>query len=257
MAAGGKYTRENGIYGSTYVNALDGSARVGRLYSPLDQENLSALAGLRGSFNTGSVSHQLNLAVNGLWTEKRNAYESTAAGSRRFGNLYDPVDVAEPVATTRAGDIHDPKTTAKVQNRSLAVSETLGFLDDRVLTLGARRQSIGSDAWSALDRSRTANYQESITTPAYGLVVKPTEYLSLYANRIESLQQGQTAPATANNRNEVFAPYRAKQTEAGIKLDWGVYGGSLGVYRIELPQGVLGGDGNYRVDAQQRNQASN
>ncbi|MER0043811.1 TonB-dependent receptor [Pseudomonas sp. MGal98] len=255
LAAGGKYTRENGIYGSTYVYAMDGSSRIGRLYSPLDQETRSALAGVRGSLSTGPVSHQLNLAVNGLWTEKKNAFESTAVGSRRFGNLYDPVVVAEPAATTRAGDIHDPDTTAKVQNRSLAVSDTLGFFDDRVLlTLGARRQSIGSDAWSAANRSRTANYQESITTPAYGLVVKPTEYLSFYANRIESLQQGQTAPSTANNRNEVFAPYRAKQTEAGMKLDWGPYGGSLGVYRIELPQGVLGGDGNYRVDAQQRNQ---
>ncbi|WP_043308957.1 TonB-dependent receptor [Pseudomonas sp. ML96] len=254
LAAGGKYTRENGVYGSSYIYNSSGATRIGRLYSPLDQETLSTAAGLRGNLVTGPVSHQLNLAYNGLWQEKRNAYESTLAGNRRFGNLYDPVVVAPPPANTRAGDIHDPDTTAKVATRSFAVSDTLGFFDDRVLlTLGARHQIVGSDAWSALNGARTANYQESITTPAYGLVIKPTEYLSLYANRIESLQQGQTAPNTANNPGEMFAPYRAKQTEAGIKLDWGTYGGGLGIYEIELPQGVLGSDNFYRVDAQQRN----
>lgn len=254
MAAGGKYTRENGVYGSSYIYNASGATRIGRLYSPLDQETISAVAGVRGNLATGPVSHQLNLAVNGLWQEKWNSYESTLAANRRFGNLYDPVDVAPPPVNTRAGDIHDPDTTAKVATRSMAVSDTLGFFDDRVLlTLGARHQTIGADAWSALNRARTANYQESITTPVYGLVVKPTEYLSLYANRIESLQQGQTSPGAANNPNVMFAPYRAKQTEAGIKLDWGTYGGGLGIYEIELPQGVLGTDNYYRVDAQQKN----
>ncbi|WP_437882557.1 TonB-dependent siderophore receptor [Pseudomonas sp. LRF_L74] len=254
MAAGGKYTRENGVYGSSYVYALDGSSRIGRLYSPLDQETLSTVAGLRGSLVTGPVSHQLNLAVNGLWQEKRNAFESTATGNRRYSNLYEPVDVAPPLATA-TGDLHDPRTTAKVRNRSLALSDTLGFLDERVLlTLGVRRQSIGADAWNAGTGIRTSDYDKSIVTPIYGLVIKPTDYLSIYANHIESLIQGPTAPSASSNYGEMFAPYRANQTEVGVKLDWGTYGGSLGVYRIELPQGVTGTDLVYRVDAEQRNQ---
>lgn len=254
LSAGGKYTRENGIYASNYVYGANGDARIGRLYSPLDQETLSAVTGLRGELTTGPVSHRINLAGNGIWQQKRNAFESTAAGSRGFGNLYEGQPIAEPPATSISGDIHDPDTTAKVQNRSLAVSDTLGLLDDRVLlTLGVRRQSISSDAWSAASGARTSNYQESITTPAYGLVIKPTEFLSLYANRVESLQQGPTAPGAALNSGEMFAPYRSKQIEMGAKLDWGTFGGSLSLFRIEQPQGVLGGDGYYRVDAEQRN----
>jgi len=255
LAAGGKYTRENGVYSSLYVTSADGRGEVGRLYSPLDQETFSSLAGVRGSVQTGPVSHQLNVAANGLWQEKRNAFESTATtpvNNRLPGSLYDPVPVAEPVASV-SGDLHDPRKTAKVINRSLAISDTLGFFDDRVLlTLGLRQQSIGADAWSAGSGARTANYQDSITTPAYGLVFKASEVVSLYANRIESLQQGPTAPSAASNRGEMFAPYRTKQIEAGVKLDWGSFGGSLGIYRIEQPQGVTQ-NGIYSVDAEQRN----
>lgn len=255
-AAGGKYTRENGVYSSLYVTSPSGAARVGRLYSPLDQETYSTVAGLRGKLMTGAVSHQLNVAVNGIWQEKRNAFESTSAGNRLPGSLYDPFPSPEPDPTIPvSGDIHDPDTTGKVKNRSAAISDTLGFFDDRaLLTLGLRRQSIAADAWSAATGLRTSNYDDSITTPVYGLVIKPTEYLSLYANRIESLQQGPTAPgASSNPAGQMFAPYRSKQIEAGIKLDWGTYGASLGVYRIEQPQGVTGPDNYYRVDAEQRN----
>ncbi len=254
LIGGGKYTRENGVYASNYVYGADGAARIGRLFSPLDQETLSLATGLRGELQTGPVSHKVNLAANGIWQEKRNAFESTAAGSRGNGNLYEALPIAEPPATSVSGDLHDPDTTAKVQNKSLAVSDTLGFVDDSVLlTLGLRRQSIGADAWSAASGASTSNYQDSITTPAYGLVIKPTEYLSLYANRVESLQQGPTAPNAANNRGTMFAPYRSKQTEVGVKLDWGRFGGNLSVFRIEQPQGVLDGNGNYGVDGEQRN----
>lgn len=252
LAGGGKYTRENGVYSSVYVASPDGRGEVGRLYSPLDQETFSSVAGLRGNLQTGPVSHQLNVSMNGLWQERRNAFESTSASNRVPGNLYDPQPVREPVASV-SGDLHDPRKTAKVITRSVAVSDTLGFFDDRLLvTLGLRRQSIGADAWSAGTGARTANYEDSITTPAYGLVFKATDVVSLYANRIESLQQGPTAPAAASNRGTMFAPYRTKQVEAGVKLDWGTFGGSLGVYRIEQPQGVTQ-NGTFSVDAQQRN----
>jgi len=254
LIGGGKYTRENGVYASSYVYGADGAARIGRLYSPLDQETLSVASGLRGELLTGPVSHRINLAVNGIWQEKRNAFQSTTVANRGHGNLYDGLPVPVPTASLPSGDLHHPSTTAKVQNRSLAVSDTLGFYDDRVLlTLGLRRQSIGADAWNAANGARTSNYQQSITTPAYGLVIKPTEYLSLYANRVESLQQGPTAPNAANNRGTMFAPYRSRQTELGMKLDWGRFGGNLSVFRIEQPQGVIDGNGNYGVDAEQRN----
>ncbi|SDI92137.1 iron complex outermembrane recepter protein [Pseudomonas flavescens] len=253
LAGGGKYTRENGVYSSLFLASSNGDGRVGRLYSPLDQETLSSVGGLRGRVQTGAISHQLNFAVNGLWQEKRNAFESTTAANRLPGNLYDPFPSPEPIPSV-SGDIHDPRKTAKLTTRSAAVSDTLGFMDDRLLlTLGLRRQSLTSDSWSASTGARGTPYDKSITTPAYGVVFKATDVVSLYANRIESLQQGPTAPTAAvNNAGQTFAPYRSKQIEAGVKLDWGTFGGSLGVYRIEQPQGITQG-GTFSVDAEQRN----
>jgi iron complex outermembrane receptor protein len=37
------------------------------------------------------------------------------------------------------------------------------------------------------------------------------------------------------NGNQSFAPARSKQIEAGVKVDMGTYGATLGVYRIEQP----------------------
>ncbi|MGT2491972.1 TonB-dependent receptor domain-containing protein [Cupriavidus basilensis] len=70
---------------------------------------------------------------------------------------------------------------------------------------------------------QTADYDKSALTPALGLVVKPwTAQVSLYANYIEGLSQGDTVTdVTARNYGQVFAPYKSKQMEAGVKWDAG------------------------------------
>ncbi|WP_232239965.1 TonB-dependent receptor [Pseudomonas alkylphenolica] len=257
--AGAKHTRENGQYSSLYVGN-DGSGRVGFLYSPHDEDNKSAMAGLNGHFNTGPVTHQMNFGLSGIWGEQRSAFEAILVANRVPGNLYNPTQIPRPSVTYFGSDIHDPRIVGKNRIKSAAVSDTLGFLDDRVLlTLGVRRQTIEVDAWNTTSGVRNANYDESITTPVYGLVIKPWEHVSFYANRIEGLAQGPTAPTTGvTNPGEVFAPKRSKQTEAGVKLDWDSYGATLGVYRIEQPNnstrftpGVV--NGTFNVDGEQIN----
>ncbi len=235
VGGGAKHTRENGEYSSLYVGN-SGAGQIGFLYSPHDEDNKSAIAGLNGHFDTGPVTHQMNLGLSGIWGEQRSAFEAILQANRRPGNLYNPIQIARPSVTYFGSDLHDPRVVGKNRIKSAAVSDTLGFVDDRVLlTLGVRRQTIEVDAWNTTTGLRNANYAESITTPVYGLVVKPWEHVSFYANRIEGLAQGPTAPSNVTNRNEVFAPNRSKQTEAGVKLDWDSVGATLGVYRIEQP----------------------
>jgi iron complex outermembrane receptor protein len=235
-AGGAKHTRENGQYSSLYVGN-DGSAKVGFLYSPHDEDNKSAMAGLNGHFATGPVTHQMNFGLSGIWGEQRSSYEAILQANRQPGNLYNPTQTPRPTNTYFGSDIHDPRVVGKNRIKSAAVSDTLGFLDDRVLlTLGVRRQTIEVDSWNTATGARGTPYSESITTPVYGLVIKPWEHVSFYANRIEGLAQGPTAPLTnVTNPGEVFPPKRSKQTEAGVKLDWENYGATLGVYRIEQP----------------------
>jgi iron complex outermembrane receptor protein len=54
-------------------------------------------------------------------------------------------------------------------------------------------------------------------------VVKVTEQVSVYANYIEGLSKGAMAPMTAANYGDVFAPYKTKQKEVGLKLDLGTF----------------------------------
>lgn len=157
------------------------------------------------------------------------------------------------------GDINDPGIVGKTINRSVALSDTVGFVDDRILvTYGLRKQTLKVDGWN-YKGTRSAAYDESITTPVYGIVLKPWDNVSLYANRIEGLAQGPTAPASAGgspvaNAGEVFAPARSKQVEAGVKYDHGTFGASLGVYRIEKPSdGYTNADNVYVRQGTQRN----
>ncbi|MCU7251481.1 TonB-dependent receptor [Pseudomonas koreensis] len=241
-AGGAKHTREVGRYNSTTLTDNLGNATTTGSFIPHDEDNTSAMAGLNGRFLTGPVSHKLNFGLAGIWTEQRSAYDFDL--TKYANNIYHPVETPSPTGNFSGGDLSDPGITGKTFVRSGAVSDTLGFFDDRLLvTVGLRRQQMvvqGYNYASYGSGSRKSAYDESITTPVYGIVFKPWEHVSFYANRIEGLAQGPTSPTSAGGRvvvngNEAYAPARSKQLEAGVKLDMGTYGASLGVYRIEQP----------------------
>jgi iron complex outermembrane recepter protein len=74
--------------------------------------------------------------------------------------------------------------------------------------------------------------------PAVGLVVKPWRDVSLYANSIEGLGQGPTAPIAAVNAGEVFAPIRTRQVEVGTKAVSSPVGVTLALFQITQPSGL-------------------
>ncbi|MGF7112426.1 iron complex outermembrane receptor protein [Pseudomonas laurylsulfatiphila] len=238
-AGGAKHTREVGNYDSTTLVGNDGSTVTSGSFIPHEEDNTSAMAGLNGRFATGPVTHKLNFGLAGIWTQQRNAFDFDL--TQYPNNIYHPIDVPAPAGGFSGGDLGDPGITGKTFMRSAAASDTLGFIDDRLLvTLGVRRQQLVVQGYDYDTQNRTSNYDKSITTPVYGIVFKPWDHVSFYANRIEGLAQGPTAPTTSGSRvvvngNEVFAPSRSKQVEAGVKVDMGTYGATLGVYRIEQP----------------------
>jgi len=85
-------------------------------------------------------------------------------------------------------------------------------------------------------------------------VVKPIPELSLYANRIEGLAQGPSAPAAAVNAGEIFPPFKSTQYEVGAKLDLGTFGAGLAFYQLTQPSGITDPVTNlFDVDGEQRN----
>lgn len=247
LAGGARHTREHGTYGTPVLVGNSGVATI----TPSDivhgEDNSSFSAGLNGRLQTGAISHQIAVGANTLWTQAENAYIFYSPIS---SNIYDTAQQAKPAKVTRwGGDMGDPGVTAKTRTRSLAISDTVGLFDDRLLlTYGVRRQQLRMQSYSydgsgpvtpgrpSTDGSRSGDpYDKSITTPVYGVVFKASDSVSLYANRIEGLAQGPTAPANVANASEMFPPGRTKQLEAGIKLDRQTFGANLAVFRIEKP----------------------
>lgn len=108
----------------------------------------------------------MNLGLAGIRGQQRSAFETIATAGRYSTNLYDVTDKPRPRATSYGSDLHGPRIVGKNTLRSAAVSDTLGFIDDRVLlTLGVRRQTLNVDGWNTTTGARTSSYEESITTP--------------------------------------------------------------------------------------------
>jgi iron complex outermembrane receptor protein len=235
LAGGGKHTRETGVYGTPVLtNAANGNGTISASDTNHNEDNGTVMAGVNGKFQTGPISHQIALGVASIWTRQENGYIFYNSAPT---NIYTTPSIAKPSTPTLVGgDLGDPDLAGKTRNRSLALSDTVGLFDDSLLlTYGIRRQQLRVENYSVNTGARTSLYDDSITTPVYGIVYKPTDTVSLYANRIEGLAQGPTASGNVVNIGQTFPPGRTKQYEAGVKLDIGTFGANLAAFRIEKP----------------------
>ncbi|MDA8523171.1 TonB-dependent receptor [Acidovorax sp. NCPPB 4044] len=228
----------------TVVNPA-GDTRVTPTRARFDVRREAQEAGLRGRFATGGAMHQVTLQ----WSRYEDRYRmGSVAGSAYTSNLYAPIDrpaqsVAAPATTPQRSGNH---------LRGIALSDTIGLLDDRLIAvLGVRRQHVGADNFDTAGL-RTGTYAQSATTPMAGIVFKPWTGVSFYANAIEGLSKGDTAPGTASNAGEVFAPYKARQREIGVKVDHGRFMTTASLFQIRKPTGLMEGD-RFTVGGEQRN----
>ena len=232
-AAGTSKSEIDTIMGVPQVFNQAGDFRIN--YSGVSDrmERKSAEVGIKGKARTGSVGHQF--ALNATYYNE----DYLLRGFRNVlpqdwvTNIYNPVwgPEAERPSNIPALTKTDTRLT------SFGVADTLSFAEDRVqLTLGVRRQQVVNDSFNGTTGARMGQrYKESATTPAAAILVKATDQISVYANYIEGLSQGAIAPNTAENAGEVFAPYKTKQKEVGIKFDLGEFAHTVSLYEIKRP----------------------
>ncbi|MBP5979257.1 MAG: TonB-dependent siderophore receptor [Halomonas sp.] len=251
-ALGGNNTRENGTYGSPTVRGEGGASTVGQMSVPYRAEGVGGQAGLRGAFDTGAVSHQLDLGYSSVYRTTRSAYAMATPALPT--NIYRPANVAFREPGLIGGDLEEPNLRSRTRNSGVSLSDTLGFLNDRLLlTLGARYQDVEVTNYSYQGEFDN-RFSDTRLSPVYGIVVKPTDSLSLYANHIEALQPGDTAPTTALNAGQNIGLIEAEQNEVGAKLDVGNLGGSLSLFQIEQPNAFVDAEtGIYAYYGEQRN----
>lgn len=254
---GARDGREDGIYGGiTVLDPVSGAANGNALYVPRTDNNEAIEIGLRVKLGR-AVTHEINFGGNVSWQVNRNAYDFRyGPGFAGFPtNLYQPVQVSLPTSSLVGGDLDDPFPIARTRVGSAFMSDTMGFLDDRVLlTGGLRLQMIDAKGYDYFGGALVSDYSESAATPVAGIVVKPVAGLSLYANRIEGLQQGAVAPIdpALSNPGETLPPRRSTQYEIGGKVRLGALFASIAAYRIERPGDGILPSGAYGYLGQQR-----
>ncbi|MDL2184765.1 TonB-dependent receptor [Pseudomonas sp. ChxA] len=193
-----------------------------------DENVRTATAGVRSWLHTGPVSHEINLAASYFYMDFENGGARYAAAP---SNLYNPVATPTPSRPTRL----DSKVYTENRFSGVALSDTLGFFDERLLlTLGARWQRVKVDDWTDNVKGATA-YDEEKVSPSGGILFKATDKLSLYANYMEGLSQGKIAPSTSINEDEIFPPFVSRQVEVGAKYDAGAFAVTAAVFRIKQP----------------------
>jgi iron complex outermembrane receptor protein len=244
MRQGDEY---NSLLNPTIVPGATASGNTtGRRFDNVREETAkTAEIGIRSKLVAGPVSHSLVASASVFSLDKKNAFaqSTNGAGGIVLGNIYNPVhSAAPPLTTTTGGDLSSPLTTNTTDTSSVAVADTMGFINDRLLvTLGARYQVIENKSFSYTTGAQSSAYSDSKVTPVGGFVYKATNQVSVYGNYIEALVAGDTAAVTYNttipvtNAGTAFAPYVTKQTEAGVKYDGGRFGGGISIFSAERP----------------------
>ncbi|MEJ5111912.1 TonB-dependent receptor [Erwinia billingiae] len=254
-AMGGQHSHETGAYASPSLKDEDGTATIGRMDTNKIVDAFSGMAGVRGKFDTGFVSHSVNVGYSALTKREKTSYGM--ALTPQTTNIYDTSPVAAPTNTYFGGDLDDPRPTSRVRTEGLLLSDTLGFVDDKILlTVGARHQKVvvRNYAYGTAEEDTDARFTKSRWTPGYGLVVKPWETVSFYANHIEALQPGDTASSGAVNVGQVTGISLSKQNEVGMKVDYGNIGGTLALFEIKKPTGIINPQTNvFGLYGEQRN----
>lgn len=202
--------------------------------------------GARGYFTTGSIDH--NMTLQASYYHDRLAVAGVM-GQKLYSNIYSPSNVA---FTAPSSPARVPKTSSS-QLSALAFADTMTLMDGSVdITPGVRFQRVRSDNFTT-DGNRSSTYDESAVTPMLGLVYRPWNPVSLYANYIEGLSKGDIAPGNTKNAGQVMRPYRSRQYEVGIKYDEAGIQSSLALFQITKPSGAIDSNNTFNSNSEQRN----
>ena len=243
LAFGGRYGEEENRLANPSV-AMDGVTSTFRFDNTREDTIYSADSGLRAEFSTGAIEHRLIVSVSGIRSDYDNAFEFYLTP---FANdLFNPFDIPIPTAGLFAGGmLSDPLRTEAVRNWSIAAADVMSLFDGRLLaTVGVRRQSIQTRTFDFNTGVETSKYDESAVTPIGALVVRPYEWLSLYANYAESLQPGEVAPAFSGgvpivNVGDILDPFRGEQIEFGLKIDRESFGATIAAFELSKPNSIV------------------
>jgi iron complex outermembrane recepter protein len=232
----------NSLANLTVTNSATGAGDIYRFDNAREDSVRTGEVGLKGSFETSNISHDVALNANIYHADTKNAF--VFDGGNTFAtNLYSPIYYDRPNYSPGAfirGSLSNPIKTRTTLLRSVALGDTLSMLDNQLLvTLGLRHQQLNITEFGNYDGVVTNSYDKSKLSPVLGIVAKPWQGVSLYANYIEGLQPGDSATFGSSNFGQQLAPFESKQKEAGAKFDFGKLRVTTAYFTTEKPLSVV------------------
>jgi outer membrane receptor for Fe3+-dicitrate len=160
------------------------------------------MAGIRGNFNTGFVSHKVNVGYSAMTKNEKIAWKMSATKDNPTTNIYHNTGVDMPDSTNlngSGGKYSDPLTSGRTRTQGWLLSDTLGVLDDKLLfTAGARHQKVvirGYNKVTGAENARTAS------TAAAGC--QPTAW---FTNRGKKFPSTPTTPKRCSRAKPHLTP---------------------------------------------------
>ena len=241
--------------GVAYLTDAQGSVTAQDLTFTSDIHTNVARLGTRLNTNTGPIHHDITLAGDYLQIGSAYAYQY---GDTHETNIYNPVALAPQV--TRVAGLKGEPDTGLNRLSSIALADVVTALHGKLTVIGGLRgqwigvKSYGSNTPDFAACTDACSYNRGVPSPSVAAMYHLPKGFSIYGNYIQDLQQGPTAPSTAVNVSEVFAPYVAKQKEAGAKYEHRSLNATLAIFQIGEPNGVLNPTTNvYAVSGEERN----
>lgn len=242
LVSGGIGHMESKYYGNfTQLKMLDSTGKY-------QAENATAMdfrsrttsgnVKLQGDFSTGAVNHYWSVAYD--LVQRQRDHDNNPArqrGGKYTTYLYAPVFASAPAHGELAQGA-DNKFTAQ----SIALADTLGFVDDQIrFTLGGRFQWI-----EQLNRTTDVKLKADRFSPMVAAAYVPNENTVFYANYLEDLEPGNADPDTG----EMNSPRVTKQTELGVRKNWSdALTTTLSIYELSRPGIIRGNKGDLKKRA--------
>ncbi|WEN14362.1 TonB-dependent siderophore receptor [Rhodanobacter sp. AS-Z3] len=214
-----------------YFFAPNGDYDIYDYRSPDDTRvNDEARAVLKGSFDTGAISHEVSLGSSAFRrTIDRRAYVYDYVGTGNINQVNPPYFAPSP---------NQPGNSV----RRLTSWQHSVFALDRVhlgeqwqVLAGARFVRLHERAYDS-SGAPERDTQLSKMLPQAAVLWQPTARLTGYLSYSESLSLGNEAPYWTSNGGTTLAPLLARQSEAGLKLAWSdALSLTAALYRISQP----------------------
>ncbi|MCC5667834.1 TonB-dependent siderophore receptor [Nostoc sp. CHAB 5784] len=191
--------------------------------NPSELSTLTFNTSLAGKFQTGSIEHNLLFGVE----LARQRFKD-----RLNFNFLNPIDIFNPVydpdtviPLSLLGFDIDTNTDTQENTVGLYLQNQISLSKSIILVLGGRLDFAEQIYDDLVDPTQSFERNDTVFSPRVGLVIKPTENISLYASYSESFKPIAGRTRIFNEETgefdigDPFEPERGVQYEVGVKAN--------------------------------------